>query len=386
MLEYEGKYTSAKVMIDEIDPSTVQQIYSFLNHPAFAGAKIRIMPDCHAGTGSCIGFTMPMNEYVIPNVVGVDIGCGVDAYRIGRVASLPDRLPEFDAWFRETIPIGFAVNRAPLFHRYPQLTEEVGEICGRMGLDFHRVRCSVGSMGGNNHFGELAKQAETEVFWLLVHSGSRKFGMDVCNWHQAVAKKWTHAKHGGPAFHDAEYMPIEEGGNAYLADMYVAQRYAQLNRDVMAQQILEGFFGIPFDSLDYVDRITSVHNFIDPSDRIIRKGSIRAGKDERILIPLNGKVGTLVCKGKGDEEWNLSAPHGAGRIMSRAAARKTLSLTTFDEDLDGVFQTYVGPHTLDEAPAAYKAPQLIIDAIGPTAEIQFTLKPVWNIKAGKGKR
>jgi tRNA-splicing ligase RtcB (3'-phosphate/5'-hydroxy nucleic acid ligase) len=385
VLTYTGRFATAHVMIDQIDESTVQQIYAFLNHPAFEGAKIRIMPDCHAGKGACVGFTMPLGKYVLPNCVGVDIHCGIDAWKVGTEPGLYERLEGLDQYIHENVPAGFNVHeRFEVTKEHVSLLEEVGEICGKMALDFGRVKRSLGTLGGGNHFISIERENKTGMQWLLVHSGSRNFGLQVCNWHQAVARRWTRAQYGGVGYHDAEYMPMEEGGQAYLDDMYVAARYAQANRDLIARTILRYLWPrTDWRDHEYAEVIKCAHNFIDPGDGILRKGATRAGKGERFLVPLNMRDGTLICVGKGNEDWNCSAPHGAGRQMSRGQAKKTLSLDGYRATMVGIYSTCIGQDTLDEAPDAYKPAEWILDTIGPTAEVVARLQPIYNFKAGK---
>jgi len=377
MLTYTGKYNSANVMIDDIDETTVAQIYSFLNHPAFGNTYIAIMPDCHAGAGAVIGYTAKMNNYVIANLVGVDIGCGIEAFNLGQIEV---DFAKLDGFIRENIPSGFHV-RSDKQQIDTNLLEElpamIVDICCNIGSDSTRALKSIGTLGGGNHFIELDKDATGNI-WLLVHSGSRKFGLDIAGYHQKRAKELMREMFIGAAYKDLEFLPIDKGGKEYLTDMKVAQRYALMNRYFMVKQIIEEFFKQEYSKLESVK---SVHNYINFSDNILRKGAISAHEGERVIIPLNMRDGTIIGTGKGSAKWNMSAPHGAGRIYSRSRAKRELQLDEFQKEMVGVWSSCVSKDTLDESPMAYKDKQKIIDAIGESVTIDFIMKPVYNFKA-----
>ena len=389
MITYTGKYNSANVMIDEIDEETVKQIYSFLNHPAFAETYVAIMPDCHAGAGAVIGFTARMNDYVIPNVVGVDIGCGVLAYKLGKIDI---DFVKLDNFIKRHIPSGFSIRSAGerMFNRMKPsemlsrtLQSDVIRLSEKTGQETSKVLGSIGTLGGGNHFIEVDVTDDGE-YWLVVHSGSRNFGLRVANYYQNKAKKLLKQEFdGASAYKGLEYLPVSDDeasmGVDYLDAMQVAQNYASVNRETMAILILEYLFkdlrGKSFEV------VSSTHNYIDFVDDIIRKGAVSARRDERLIIPFNMRDGIAICRGKGNPEWNFSAPHGAGRILSRRKAKETLSLDEFTAQMEGIYTTTATQDTIDESPMAYKDTETIIDAIRETVSIEFMMKPVYNFKA-----
>lgn len=377
MLKYQGKYNFAHVMIDVVEPELVQQLYSMLNHPAFEHGYIAIMPDCHSGAGSCIGFTKKMNNYVIPNIVGVDIGCGIESYNFG-IKEFDDReFKRLENYIRREIPSGFCV-RNQISKEYREsgsvFKVVIEELCKKIDADHARVKRAIGTLGGGNHFIELDKDPDENI-WLTVHTGSRNFGKKICEYHQNKAKALMKEMFIGDAYKNLEFLPLEHGGQEYLDDMVIAQEYAEMNRTSIVNTIKGFFEKEPFDC------IKTVHNYINFSDNIIRKGSISANKGEKVLIPLNMRDGVIVGTGKGDSKWNNSAPHGAGRVLSRSKAKRELSLDKMKEDMNGIWSESISQKTLDEAPDAYKDSQLIIDTIGETVSIDFIMKPIYNFKA-----
>lgn len=385
MQTYRGKYNSANVMIDEIEQETISQIYSFLNHPAFAHTYIAIMPDCHAGAGAVIGFTAKMNEYVIPNVVGVDIGCGVLAINLG----YPDiDFAKLDAFIKENIPSGFSIRpyRQRLGggeYQYPEdyIDEFKGKVYDLIAYteqEVSRVFGSIGTLGGGNHFIEI-DHADNGMDWLLIHSGSRNFGLRIANYYQNKAKELLKKMFvGADAYKGLEYLPLGVGAEEYLDAMKIAQRYASMNRYAMADILMRGFFKQKND----IEAIETIHNYINFEDKIIRKGAVSAHDGERLVIPFNMRDGVAICVGKGNAKWNYSAPHGAGRILSRRKAKETLSMTEFTSEMEGIYTTTATRDTLDESPMAYKDYHKIVEAIAETVDIESMLKPVYNFKAG----
>lgn len=361
-----GQYNEANVMIDVLDDTTRSQIQGFVNNPSFHSSYIAIMPDCHAGAGSCIGFTMQMNDRVIPDVVGVDIGCGMlsakfDTEYVDRVA--------FDNFIKETIPAGFSIHddMHPHSHCFVRVAERVGADVSRMGR-------SIGTLGGGNHFIEAGYGAD-EKLWVTIHSGSRNFGLQIAKHHGAVAKalcqKWGADTRGIP------FLLVDSPeGQQYLADQQIGVEYAHLNRMAMLRQI-SSFCGKP------VEIIESVHNFIDDTG-MIRKGATPAHEGQKVIIPFNMRDGLAICRGKGSEKYNNSAPHGAGRILSRSRAKAELDVDYFKEDmrLAGVYTTTATEHTLDESPDAYKDMAVILENIKETVDVIEMIKPVYSFKAG----
>ncbi len=383
MITLKGKYNSANIMIDSIDEETAKQIRTFLDHPAFGGTYIAIMPDTHAGAGAVIGFTAKRNDYVIPNVVGVDIGCGVLAFPLKgqRVA-----LQEFDQFIKDNIPSGFKIrgvdDRMITGRKPKELFEENDDIvhlAETTGQDVNKVIGSAGTLGGGNHFIEI-DQTDNGQYWLLIHSGSRNFGLRVANYHQDKAKQLLKKMFvEDDERKGLEFLPTGLGAEEYLNAMRIAQRYAKLNRAVMAEVALRFFGQAPDDA----EPIETVHNYISFDDNIIRKGAVSAREGERLVIPFNMRDGVMVCRGKGSRKWNYSAPHGAGRILSRSQAKKTLSVDDFRSSMEGIFTTTATQETIDEAPMVYKDKDLIVQAVAETVDIEFFMKPVYNFKAGE---
>ncbi len=401
MIVIAGRYSTAKVMIDNIENEAYRQIEEIVNHPSFTG-NVVIMPDCHTGIGSVIGFTMPMTDKVIPNTIGVDIGCGMVSVNIGKVKKL--KLEKIDSAIRSRIPMGFEVHKRPkieietafdwngLNKRFGIVRRKIEKVIGKthykgeayspsfierksveIGIDFKKTVNSIGTLGGGNHFIEIGKSLITDDIWLTVHSGSRHFGLCVANYHQKKAKAYTSSK-GIKVKKGLEYLEGELLLD-YFFDMLFAQEYARVNRNTMIEILLDILGN------DIQDRVESVHNYIDMDDLIIRKGAIRSYKGERMIIPFNMRDGLLICEGKSNPDWNFSAPHGAGRVMGRREAKRRLSLERFKKQMKGIVSSSVCRSTLDEAPDAYKQPELIETAIKPTAIVVDRIKPLLNVKA-----
>ena len=409
--EIPGGGATAVVYGNYPDEAEMKQIYEMLQAAPFKGASVRIMPDHHAGMGCVIGFTCPidMNDpKIIPNVIGVDIGCGVQGVRLPDHVNLSreEHFAAFDRHLRQgAIPCGFE-NRAEvhpelemLFTHFIDPTgwvefeSRINDLIGKINTDPSKVWKSCGSLGGGNHFvevgrGELViaspepvdKNAPPAERWMIVHSGSRGFGLKVANYHQQKAKDGAHP------FGDLSWLE-GEAALEYLRDMKLAQKFALLSRHVMLYEQL-GAFKMRLHEKLALERILSVHNFISENDNIIRKGAISATKGETCIIPWNMKDGIVIGKGKGNTEWNNSAPHGAGRTMSRAKAKKTLSMATFKKEMEdaGVWSSCVCKETLDEAPGAYKPSVEVETDVAETLEIITRLKPIYNFKASKEER
>lgn len=392
MLEYQGEYGKAKVMIDKIDSATVQQIYEFLNHEAFTN-PIAIMPDTHYGSGAVIGFTMELTDKVIPNVIGVDIGCGVLAYEFNSNLLDSIKISELDQKIRNVIPFGKNVhknvrfnhqshnpfwkevnyginNMSYYFHkRFPDLNIRTAPTlnakwfekkCNEIGMDYDRAIKSCGSLGSGNHFCEIGKDNINHI-WITIHSGSRQLGLKIAKYHQKKAGKGELAYLEGQDMFD------------YLIDMVFAQQYARENRIIM-QWLIHLIHG-----KEPVQKIESVHNYIDFTDFIIRKGAITSYKKQKMVIPFSMEDGLLICEGKSNSEWNYSAPHGAGRTGSRRWAKDNLSKKDAEQRMKekGV---YFSKLPLDETALAYKDPKTIEEAIGPTAKIIKRAKPILSMK------
>jgi len=388
MLEIIGKYNRATVFLDYVEDEVTKQIYNFLNNPAFANSKIRIMPDAHAGSGSCIGFTMTMNDYIIPNVIGVDIGCGVDCFKLGKINADDKLLSGLDNYIRRHIPNGFNNNQkivAEFEGDHLKFDDEIKDVCDVVenkkgeNLSASMVLKSIGSLGGGNHFIELNKDSQDDL-WLTVHSGSRNFGLQVANYHQRLAKEYVKNEYNGAsAYQGLEYLKVGTAqADSYIKCMQTAQEMAVLNRATIAERIINNFFCIDFKNCS---QIVTTHNYINFSDKIIRKGAIASYLGEKIIIPLNMRDGSIICEGKANANWNYSAPHGAGRILGRKQAKKQLTLNEFQDSMKDVWSTSVNEKTLDESPMAYKNKKLILENIGDTANALEIIKPIYNFKA-----
>jgi tRNA-splicing ligase RtcB len=379
MITMKGQFNSANIMIDKIEESAKEQIQKMLNHPAFGNTYIAIMPDVHCGNGTVVGFTMKMNEYIIPNVIGVDIGCGMLSYNFGKINL---DLKSFDRFIKEKIPSGFNVNK-----NIPEIDDsfesDIISICNKIELDDQRVLKSLGSLGGGNHFIEAGVDSLGNL-WITIHSGSRNFGKCIADFYQKKAKAGL-AKYfiDGDKYKQLEFMQIDgEDAQAYIDAMNTAQYFASMNRDMMMQKI-EKFIDHEIPGAKSSGFISSVHNYINFDDKIIRKGATAAHNGQMLVIPFNMRDGIAICMGRGSEKYNMSAPHGAGRIMSRTQAKKELSLDVFKDQMKDIYTTTANIHTLDEAPGAYKDKDLILKNIDETVKVIDFIKPIYNFKAAE---
>jgi RNA-splicing ligase RtcB len=378
-----GKFNSAVVFTGSIEKTCEDQIRSFLDHELFSESRVRVMPDVHVGSGAVIGFTATLAERVIPNMIGVDIGCGVSAWKIGKRKMAFDKLDKF---IRKHIPAGMAVRRETysrlesVFDRtfkkesgrsFQSFMHTVHGMCNSFGQNVDHVMCSIGSLGGGNHFIEVDKDQDKNL-WLVIHSGSRNFGLKVAEFYQQKALRST------PGDSKIKYL---EGDSAreYLVHMNAAQDYARLNRKVMGTIITEQFFKMDEPEQEFIE---SVHNYISFRDLVIRKGAISAHNGERVIIPFSMADGAVIGRGKGNEDWNFSAPHGAGRKMSRKKAKESLDLDRFRKVMKNVWSSCIDKDTLDESPMAYKKAKEIIASLEDTIVIENRLMPVYNFKAG----
>lgn len=400
MITIQGKHNTAVCYTSQLEESAAKQIKTVCDQEAFADCKIRIMPDVHAGMGCTIGTTMTITDKIVPGMVGVDIGCGMETVRLDTTEIDFARL---DKSIRENIPSGFEVRTRP--HK---LADEVdlNELRCVRHINMHRAIHSIGTLGGGNHFIEVAKD-EDMTFYLVVHSGSRHLGCEVAEYYQTEG---YNALCGNAQFQLDEVIaelknqrrdkeiqstiktlkeqtsiPVPKdlayvGGalfDDYIHDMKIIQRFAVLNRKAMVDSILVGL------RLSAAEEFTTIHNYIDTDSMILRKGSVSAKAGEKLLIPINMRDGSLICIGKGNPDWNYSAPHGAGRLMSRARAFHELSMEQYQAEMSGVYSTCVVPDTLDESPMAYKSVGEIVSQIETTAEIIAKIKPVYNFKAAE---
>ena len=368
-----GSFATAKIFTDRLDANSHGMIKALCDAEIAESSTIRIMPDVHAGKGCVVG-TMITHRKIAPALLGGDIGCGITAWKL-KVKGKPD-LNKLDKVIRSTVPSGMNIHNEPTY--YPDEADEALESlkCGRH-VQLDKARRSLGTLGGGNHFIEVGCENGKD-YWLIVHSGSRHIGMEVADFYHKKAFE----QHGNLPY-DFAYAS-DELLTDYLHDVQLLQAYARCNREVMIRAIISEMKWKLDGNEDPV--IECPHNFleiIDGTDLILlRKGSIRANQGERIIIPMNMRDGCLICIGKGNQDWNCSAPHGAGRLMARADARSSFTLTQYKKEMQGIFTTCISRDTIDESPMAYKPMESIMDKIAPTAQIVSTVKPIYNFKAG----
>jgi tRNA-splicing ligase RtcB len=368
------------------------QIKKLVNFDAYEDSTVRVMPDAHAGKGCTVGTTMTITDKVTPNLVGVDIGCGMLTIK------LKNREIDFlkvDEIIKTKIPSGFNI------HDKPRKDFDFSNLRCKKHVDLNRALYSIGSLGGGNHFIEIGKSETHGDIYLIIHSGSRKLGSDVCKYYQGVAFKKVNEmgevvktlvqrlkSEGREKDITSELKkvkkPVTDKELAYLTgqdfddymnDMKIVQSFATLNRETIAEIIIKEI------GLQEVKRFETIHNYIDFKRMILRKGAVSAENGETIIIPINMRDGSLLCVGKGNEDWNYSAPHGAGRLMSRRIAKKTITMKEFKETMKDIYSTSVLMDTLDEAPQAYKPIDEILSSIVDTVDVIDIIKPVYNFKA-----
>lgn len=366
MLEIQGSCNVAKVFAACVEPSAEGQIRAMCDLPWLEDSKIRIMPDVHAGKGCTIGTTMTLHGRVSPNMVGVDIGCGMETIRLEKRRM---ELAKLDRLIRENIPAGMRVRTQR--HRWADEANLDALRCrDHVRMDY--ALQSIGTLGGGNHFIEVDRD-EDGALYLVIHTGSRHLGVEVAQYYQSAG--WR-ALASSELPHDLAY--VENAlFDDYIHDMRIVQQFAQLNRRAIADTIMKGM------KLDAADRFETIHNYIDTEHMILRKGAISARKDERVLIPINMRDGSLLCTGLGNEDWNCSAPHGAGRLYSRSEAKNRFTVSDFKKQMKDVFTTSVSKETLDECPMAYKSMESIVECIVPTVRIDRVIRPMYNFKAGE---
>ncbi|MDR0770097.1 MAG: RtcB family protein [Burkholderiales bacterium] len=398
MIEVKGKHNTALCYCGELESAAFEQIRAVCDREEFAGSRIRIMPDVHAGKGCTIGTTMTITDKIVPGMVGVDIGCGMETVRI---AERHLDFARLDRLIRAEIPSGRDIRKK---HHPLNAKIDLDKLRCADRVSTDRARLSIGTLGGGNHFIEVDR-ADDGTLYLIVHSGSRHLGQEVATWYQGEACKRLSGpsrktmnqtiaalKAGGreqeiekslqrlkPATDIPRDLAYASGKqfDDYLHDMRIIQRFAALNRQAMTEVILNGL------GLTETDRFTTIHNYIDTEAMILRKGSVSAKSGEHLLIPINMRDGSLICVGKGNAQWNYSAPHGAGRLMSRTKALITLSMNEFQSEMKDIFSTSVHRNTLDESPMAYKSMDEILSRIHPTAEVVERIRTVYNFKAGE---
>ncbi|WP_028987554.1 RNA-splicing ligase RtcB [Thermicanus aegyptius] len=394
MIILQGKHNQAKVFADQIEEKAVAQLIELCNQEFTKGASIAVMPDVHAGKGCTIGTTMTIQDKVVPNLVGVDIGCGM---HVSKLEEKDVDLERLDRIVHEKIPSGYEIrNKA---HPYEEHINFAG-LKSRRHIDMDRAKRSLGTLGGGNHFIELNRDKDGNLY-LVIHSGSRYLGKQVAEYYQEVAYKelmnlknkketliqelkaqgrekeiQTELKKLQPAKVNKELAYLEgESFRDYIHDMRITQMYAEINRKAMADEIIKAM------GLTLVEEFTTIHNYIDTVNMILRKGAISARKGEKVIIPMNMRDGSLIAIGKGNPDWNYSAPHGAGRLFSRSASREKISLQEFQEAMKGIYSTSVCETTIDESPFAYKPMEEIIANTKDTLDIVDVIRPLYNFKA-----
>lgn len=432
MKEFKGKYcTDCRVFIDEIEDTAVELIQDILDSPAFAGAKIRIMPDTHAGKGIVIGFTAPLSDFINPDHVGVDIGCTIDSWFTNAEIDTVD-LVRLERDIRSLVKFGMETHSEPQLdksgfyrfvqakmdewhHAWPEMIQPVRvdeafvkSFCRRMAQDEMMFWNSLGTVGSGNHFIEVGAEPLNGTLVYTIHCGSRNLGLKIAKYHsrraddptatvkfrrdmQSLIEDYRQAgrhKELGTAIREftASYRSTSPAGylkgeqmSDYLTDMAIGLAYALYNHEVISRLIMKALRRQD-EKVELVDMVRSVHNYVDFTDHIIRKGAVRSYEGERLVIPFNMRDGLAICRGKSNADWNCSAPHGAGRVMSRAAAKKNLSVEEFRNQMKDVVSTSVGSGTIDEAPGAYKDTALVMGLIRDTCDIEYLIRPLVNLK------
>ena len=406
MFELKEKYGSAKIFTDMADCKAIAQIADLLCQPFTEGEKIRIMPDVHAGIGCTIGTTMTLTDKAVPNLVGVDIGCGMEVCMLSEKEIDLKKLN--DVVYEQQINNLVYGVRNTHHKSVKNLEEKLGKLHCVHNIDLDRAMCSIGTLGGGNHFIEIDKDEDGNLY-LVVHSGSRHLGVEVAKFYQEagykqlidkgmeeikslidflkkngrtkeIQKEITNrrAELTNSIQKDRAYVSGDLF-EQYLDDMKLAQEYALLNRSAIVESIVDEM------GLTIEDRFSTIHNYIDTDKKILRKGAVSAEEGERLIIPMNMRDGSLICVGKGNPDWNYSAPHGAGRLFSRSKAKELFTVEEYKEQMKNVYTTSVGYSTIDESPMAYKPMEEIIANISDTVTIEKVIKPVYNFKNGSDK-
>ncbi len=402
MLEIKGNFNTAKCFATTVEDGAFEQIKAVCDTEAFASSKIRIMPDVHAGKGCTIGTTMTVTDKIVPSMVGVDIGCGMYTVYLGNI----------DIDFEKVDTISHSIPSGRNVWEGRQERFDLTTLCCYRNLkDTKRLERSIGTLGGGNHFIEIDED-ENGGKYLVIHSGSRNLGTQVAEFYQDIAIDLNSGKEEYFKQRDEIIRTYKEQGRRceiqgalkalenefhakeptlprdlcflygsfmddYLHDVDICQKFAERNRAKIAEKIIE------YCNFTPIETFQTIHNYIDVNEMILRKGAVSAKAGEKLLIPINMRDGSLICIGKGNEDWNFSAPHGAGRLMSRSAAFERLTMAEYETEMAGIYSTCVVPDTLDESPMAYKSIAEIIGNIAPTADIICKLKPVYNFKASE---
>jgi RNA-splicing ligase RtcB len=407
MIEISGIYNTARVFTNTLDEYSRSQVENLCNQSFVEGSVIRLMPDVHAGAGCTIGTTMTIGNKIVPNLVGVDIGCGMETVIIkaGELYARDFDPARLDEIIHSHIPSGMDIRETE--HDFTRMVSLKDIRCPAINLA--RARKSIGTLGGGNHFIEANRDDENNLYF-VVHSGSRHFGTEIAEYYQEEAwrqlnknRKWDVAEYIAQLKAEGREKEIQneiarvreqiitdvpkelayvsgELFDDYINDMKITQHFALINRKAMVSIILREL-KIPEDVIS--EQFSTIHNYIDTDSMILRKGAVSAKSGEKLIIPINMRDGSLICEGMGNPDWNYSAPHGAGRLMSRAKAFATLKMDEYEKSMRGIYSTSVNEKTLDESPMAYKNMDDIVANIGPTAKILKTVKPVYNYKAAE---
>lgn len=400
MLEIKGNYTAARVYNNEVEEAAISQIYQICNQESMKDTSIAIMPDVHMGSSCCVGTTITIKDKVIPSLVGVDIGCGMEVVKLKEQHI---ELARLDKFIHSNIPSGSGIRSKA--HKRAGTCQLSSLRCYKM-IDELRAEKSLGTLGGGNHFIEIDRDEEGFLY-LIIHSGSRHLGVEVATYYQKLAFD----RLNGSSHEDMENLKesLRQQGKEhhfdkmkrtrkntkktavpylfsylegkdmedYLHDLRIVEEFAKQSRIAMSEDIMK------YMKLHELERFTTIHNTIDTAHHILRKGAISAQKGEVVLIPMNMRDGSLICVGKGNPDWNYSAPHGAGRLMSRGEAKQSFTLSSYKKEMAGIYTTSVNRSTLDECPMAYKDAKMIQKLIQDCVEIKRLLKPVYNFKAGE---
>lgn len=412
MFELYGKFTNAKIFATTVESEAIAQIQNMINQPLSEGSQVRIMADTHAGAGCTIGTTMTIHDRVCPNLVGVDLNCGMLTVQLKEKAD-EINFAALDNAIRRLVPSGKNVH-TEIRPGATRFRAKNLKCFGKPGACISEDKAfqSVGTLGGGNHFIEIDKDEDDNAY-LVIHTGSRHLGKEVAKYYQNLAVSRVFEPNKNPAFLAKKQAMIEEykaSGRQkeiqsaikdlyhdfaknhpkvqkslafltgedmadYIHDVKIVQEFAQDNRAEIARLILMGA------NLTEVSCFETVHNYIDTEHMILRKGAVSAQKNEILLIPINMRDGSLICRGKGNPDYNFSAPHGAGRLMSRSKAKENLSMDDFKDSMKGIYTTSVNTSTIDESPMAYKPVDEILENIKDTVDILKVIKPVYNFKA-----
>ena len=395
MLELKGKNCKdCKIFTDNIEPEALSMVYRFLDNPMFKGSKIRIMPDVHAGKDIVVGFTVPFTDHVNPDHVGGDIGCSVST-AITDMPINPEDYPAIERNIRDSVRFGMSIQSQPVYQvadlykhlqlRLQQARQQWPEMVGAMDVSEKGITAllkrvdqkesmfynSIGTVGGGNHFVEIGVTPEGN-YAFTVHCGSRNLGQKVWKYWKMEAGKLIGVTNG---------FLVDDAMRGYITDMVVAQAYAEFNHQIIDRLVLEAICKGSGKNAHIVEQIYTTHNYIDFSMKMMRKGAVAAPAGRKLVIPFNMRDGLIIARGKGNEDWNQSAPHGAGRLLSRSDAKELIDLDEYRESMEGIYSTSVGTGTIDESPMAYKDPKEILRLIEDTVEVEYFIRPVINLKA-----